>query len=348
MIMSKVSILVPMYGVERYIRQCARSLFAQSYDNCEFIFVDDASIDRSLEQLKVEIASTPHRATQIRIIEQRINGGVAAARNTALDAATGDYILFVDADDWVEPELVDRLLQRASQTNADICNAWCESVTEHDERTPTPTIWLSGRHAHLRAILGQSHIVPNHIRGMLIRRSLLEDNALRFTPQVDFGEDYSLLPRALYYARKRSTLHEYLYQYRVENSGSYMNNIGERQVRNYIAAERIVSDFFNSTPSAKQLQRALTLGRVNIKKWIFRRGISPLTYDATLLRAEKIPAKYPLLRLYNSALNSCSSPLINLFSIVINLALFIRVKITLLVLLKGKRGSYGGPRLRHD
>ncbi|MFI3323506.1 MAG: glycosyltransferase family 2 protein [Rikenellaceae bacterium] len=293
--MIHVSILVPIYGAEQYIRKCARSLFSQSYPHCEFIFVDDASRDRSLEELRMASLEFPQRAAQTKIVEMAENGGVAIARNTALDAASGDYILFVDADDWVEPQIVEELVVRAQATDADICNAWCMSVDASGRRYPTPTRWLRGELKHLQAVVAQSHIVPNHLRGMVIRRSLFEQNNLRFTPHVDFGEDYSLLPQLLYHARALSTLEKYLYLYRIENAGSYMNNIGERQIRNYTAAEAIVSNFVQSLPEAAELQRAVLLGSLNIKKWILLRGANPREYLPELT----IPRKHLLLRLYN-------------------------------------------------
>ncbi len=321
-----VSILVPFYGVERYISKCARSLFAQSYPSCEFIFVDDNSRDRSLEELKVTIAEFPTLKDRIKVISHSENMGVASARNSAMDAATGDYILFVDSDDWVDPEIVSKLVKHAESTSADICNAWCKSVTESGEQEPMPTVWIGDNRSHFTALVEQSHIAQNHIRGVLFRRSLFEDNALRFTPQVDFGEDYSLLPQVVYHASTLSTLREYLYSYRIENEGSYMNNIGEKHLRSYIAANRIVERFIDSRPDAKRYQRAKMVGRINIKKWIFRRGFSPRDYNS-LLFAEGERIKQPTLRLYNWVVDSENRGAIKLLSVAINLRVYLRSKL---------------------
>ncbi|MFI3285107.1 MAG: glycosyltransferase [Rikenellaceae bacterium] len=322
--MQKVSILVPLYGAERYIEECAGSLFAQSYTNCEYIFVNDASVDLGLERLRVTIAEYPHLAGRIQVIDLPTNGGVAAARNRALDAASGDYILFVDADDWVDSEIVERLISKRLECDADICNAWCESVDQKENRVVTPMGWLGSPMRHLKAVLGQSHLVSNHVRGMLIRRSLFEDHNLRFTPGVDFGEDYSLLPQLLYYSKRLATLRAPLYFYRTENEGSYMNNISERHILNYVEAERIVSNFVESLPQSRNLQYWLMLGRLNIKKWIFRRGVKPSRYDKLLFGVESPRITNPLLWLYNRALDGECRGLILLLSVVVNLRLFIR------------------------
>ena len=94
--MLKISILTPIYGVEKYIEQCARSLFEQSYASIEYIFVDDCTHDKSIGILQSLLKEYPERAQQVRIIHHDRNRGVGAARQTALMAATGDYLLFAD------------------------------------------------------------------------------------------------------------------------------------------------------------------------------------------------------------------------------------------------------------
>lgn len=91
--MLKISILTPIYGVEKYIEQCARSLFEQSYASIEYIFVDDCTPDKSIGILQSLLKEYPGRAQQVRIIHHDRNRGVGAARQTALMAATGDYLL---------------------------------------------------------------------------------------------------------------------------------------------------------------------------------------------------------------------------------------------------------------
>ncbi|MFI3316930.1 MAG: glycosyltransferase family A protein [Rikenellaceae bacterium] len=316
--MKKVSILVPIYGVEQYIEQCARSLFSQSYPHCEFIFVDDASKDGSLARLRGVAAEYKELEQQIKIVELPQNGGVATARNAALDAATGEYILFVDADDWVDCQIVERLVLRALETSSQICNAWCMSVTQSGKRKRTPANWLKGKNAHLKAVIEQSHIVPNHVRGMLFERELFERHNLRFTPRVDFGEDYSLLPQLIYHAQGLATLPEYLYFYRVENQGSYMNNISQRHIANYIEAQRIVSRFIGSLDDPTTFSYSLEKGRLNIKKWIFRRGADPRTYNQQLFDNPNPKIAWPLLRAYNRVIDSQAAPAIKFMSLVVN------------------------------
>lgn len=97
---NKISLLIPVYGVEKYIERCARSLFGQTYQNIEYIFVDDCTKDSSIAVLKKVLDDYPFRKEQVTIIHHNFNKGLSAARNTAFNHATGDYIIHVDSDDY--------------------------------------------------------------------------------------------------------------------------------------------------------------------------------------------------------------------------------------------------------
>ena len=113
-----VSIIVPIFGVEKYIERCARSILCQSYRNIEVIFVNDCTHDRSIEILKGVLKEFKEIPTKI--LEHNKNRGLAAARNTGVYYANGDYILHVDSDDWIEPTMVEELVIKAIQDNSDI------------------------------------------------------------------------------------------------------------------------------------------------------------------------------------------------------------------------------------
>ena len=110
-----ISVIVPVYNAEKYIEKCVASIRAQTYRNLEIILVDDGSCDRSGELCEA-FALEDSRIVVIR----KENGGVASARNAGLDAMHGDYVGFVDADDWIDPEIYEVLLQRMIAENAQI------------------------------------------------------------------------------------------------------------------------------------------------------------------------------------------------------------------------------------
>ena len=112
----KVSILIPVYGVEKYIERCARSIFEQTYQNLDIVFVDDCTPDKSIEILRRVLDDYPERKAQTRIIRHEHNQGLAAARNTAVAAATGTFLTHVDSDDWLELDAVEELVKKQVET----------------------------------------------------------------------------------------------------------------------------------------------------------------------------------------------------------------------------------------
>lgn len=117
--MPKVSVIVPIYGVEKYISRCAISLMEQTLDDMEFIFVNDCTKDNSIEVLEQTLLSYPSRKNQIRIINKQNNEGVSFARKTGLENASGEYIGFCDSDDWVDKTMYEKLYKKANEKNYD-------------------------------------------------------------------------------------------------------------------------------------------------------------------------------------------------------------------------------------
>ena len=115
---AKVSVIVPVYNAERYLKQCVESILAQTLKNVEIIFVDDGSTDGSLEILK-DYQAKDYR---IRVISQENTGG-GAARNRGMKEASGEYLCFLDADDYFEPAMLERMSSKMDATGSDICVA---------------------------------------------------------------------------------------------------------------------------------------------------------------------------------------------------------------------------------
>lgn len=117
--MPKVSVIVPVYGVEKYIERCARSLFEQTLDDIEFIFVNDCTKDNSISVLEKVIFDYPLRRKQVKILHHEHNKGLSFARQTGVQNATGDYIGHCDSDDWVDKEMYERMYEEAQKGNYD-------------------------------------------------------------------------------------------------------------------------------------------------------------------------------------------------------------------------------------
>ena len=118
--MPKVSVIVPVYGVEKYIERCARSLFEQTLDDIEYLFIDDCTPDRSVDILRSVLKEYPQRKEQVVIHRMEQNSGQAKVREWGMKNAIGDYVIHCDSDDWVDTEMYREMFEKAKEDDADV------------------------------------------------------------------------------------------------------------------------------------------------------------------------------------------------------------------------------------
>ena len=214
----KVSVIVPVYNVARYLPQCLDSLTAQTLASVEFLLINDGSTDGSAEILRAYAAKDP----RFRLIEQP-NGGYSAARNTGLRAVQGDFVGFVDADDWVEPDMFEHLLSLAEGQQADLAQSGFDWYLEQEGRhVPKDNAWIPPLLARSGGSLrGAEAILFEDIAvwKKLYRRSLLEASDLRFDEQMPMGEDVPFHLAALCLAGRIAASDRPLYHYRKQRPG---------------------------------------------------------------------------------------------------------------------------------
>lgn len=128
--MPKVSVIIPVYGVEKYIERCARSLFEQTLDDIEYIFVDDCTPDNSISILRKVLSEYPNREKQVKILRHEKNKGLVQARQTGLKIASGEYIAHCDSDDWVDVHMYEEMYNKAIEEDADV--VVCDYVVTND------------------------------------------------------------------------------------------------------------------------------------------------------------------------------------------------------------------------
>ena len=129
----KVSIIVTIYNREKYIEKCVRSLFNQTLQDIEYIFINDASTDHSLDILNAIIEEFPHRKPMTIVINLKCNGGVSNARRIGMEHVSGEFVIHTDSDDWVDEYMLEQLYLKAKETNADIVG--CNFCHEYPHKT---------------------------------------------------------------------------------------------------------------------------------------------------------------------------------------------------------------------
>jgi glycosyltransferase involved in cell wall biosynthesis len=243
-----VSILVPVWGVEKYIERCARSLFEQTYENLEYIFVDDCSPDKSIEILERVMEDYPNRNEQVRIIRHEQNRGLAAARNTALDNAHGLFISHVDSDDYLAHDAIKLLVNKQLKTDADIVS--CRYYQLFPKRVKVNGgLVYENKHEMLMLFFDPRINAIRPVWGRLIRLSLYNDHHIRVKEGNNNGEDWQQIPVLVYYAKTVDKIEDILYYYDCTNEQSYTNvnkkkhtNLWEQSMNSIFIMESFFAD----------------------------------------------------------------------------------------------------------
>ena len=128
-----ISAIIPIYNVSKYIERCTRTLMEQSFQNVEFIFVNDCTPDNSIEILRNTLRDYPHRHPFVKIINNPKNLGLAATRFVGMSEAKGDYVWHCDSDDWVEKDMLQKMYDKAIIEDADI--VCCEATKEYTDHS---------------------------------------------------------------------------------------------------------------------------------------------------------------------------------------------------------------------
>ena len=215
-VQNKVSIIVPVYKVERELDRCVQSLFKQTYNNLEIILVDDGSPDKCPE-LCENYAEMDKR---VKVIHKE-NGGLSDARNAGLKQATGEYILYVDSDDYIDLDTCERFIKAAGNQKIDIIvgNAIMENPDGKEMmiHSATPSgITYTAKQFIMSAVKAYQWYAPAWLN--MYRRDFLLDNQLYFKKGIYF-EDVQMLPRVFLQAKKITCIDGTFYHYIIrENS----------------------------------------------------------------------------------------------------------------------------------
>lgn len=268
----KVSILVPIYGVEKFIGQCAQSLFSQTYKDIEYIFVNDCTPDNSIQVLEEVLAKFPERQQQVSIIQHEKNRGLGAARMTGLQLATGELMMIVDSDDYIAIDCVEKLVARQVETGADIVDGAYATFTGDKIMTTTAPWAQLSTDKYLKAILIQN-TVTNHVWARIYRRAIFEETGIGFVEGVNLAEDYAIMGRILLKA-SRVCLNEVVYYYRYNDYGTFAEGVSARHIMSVVRAAGIVCDYLRHNDQKGTYYTAMDIGLLNIYSIAAKVGVN--------------------------------------------------------------------------
>lgn len=238
----RLSLVTAIYGAEDYIEQYADSIFSQSYNNIEYVFVNDGTKDSSMQILERVIEERySHLRNNIVIFNQE-NKGLPMARKSGIEQASGEYILFADPDDWLETNAAEKIIEKIESTNADI--VYFDLIKEYGHRqsikreksytAATKELWIEN-------IFNYSSF--GYTVTKCFRRSLFTDNKI-YIPILGMHEDIYLMSQIIYYARSIERLPLVLYHYRKNNANSICSS--QSSAKKHIASSRNFLDLYKN------------------------------------------------------------------------------------------------------
>ena len=251
-----VSVIIPIFNVEKYIGKCARSLFEQTLQEVEYIFVNDATQDGSMEELRKVIESFPQRARNVKILVKPRNEGLPAARQSGLKLADGDYVAHCDSDDWMEPDMLERMYKEARTYDAEavVC-AWFR------DNDPFPTKYVRSGVNCRDFILGDM-VAAGEMQSVwryMVKREVYS-RGVEF-PKFNQGEDHTLMVQLAYHCSSIYCVDRPLYHWRT-NMASITNapsaQAVERRFHGARANARMVEAFLVKNGESENYASQLT------------------------------------------------------------------------------------------
>lgn len=256
-----VTVIVPIYKVEKYIGYCAESLFAQTYSEIEYIFVNDCTPDKSVDIVRAVLEKYPERKAQVRFINNAVNQGLAYCRNVGVSHARGEYLMHVDSDDYVAKDAVENLLETALRENADIVVSNFFLVTQTGIKNDI-LAYPDDKDIYLKKILQRDLRVG--VCGKFLKRKLYTEHGIEVPAGIDFGEDMVTFPRLVYYANKIA-LSSPFYYYNQLNIHSYTKHVGEKSILSVIRTEQVLREFFRDKFEKDTLENLLDVYRQKMR-----------------------------------------------------------------------------------
>lgn len=275
---SLISIIIPCYNVERYVEQCIRSIMGQSYKNLEIIAVDDGSPDDS-PQILDNLASEDSR---IKVIHKQ-NAGVSAARNSGLDVAIGDYVVFVDGDDYLAPDYVDYMLKMAYKNNSDFVMSQ-NCYTQDNEPQIYEDRFQKMSPSEATALL----ISPRVIVGCwnkMFKREFINKFALSFSTTLFYGEGLTFITKASQLADSVTVGKRKVYYYRRNNEASATSKFN-------------IQKYYNGEQALDNIHKELAVKDMNVElmmalhKSMFCLGAISQAYAHNLQKEYKSDCKH--------------------------------------------------------
>lgn len=235
---NKISVIVPVYNLEKYLSRCLDSVCNQTYKNLEIILVDDGSTDNS-SKICDDWAMKDSRI----IVIHKENGGVSSARNVGINKATGDYIHFVDGDDWLELNCYEKIIE-VNDNKTVMFNTYFVKSKDKFIKFNYDFSEISNQKEMIYKLINGGLGYTN-CWSRIFCRDIIETNELLFDESISVGEDFLFLYKYLKCIDIIYCINEPLYNYDISRDTSAMNVVNEGFLNKWIVTEKILKEEYN-------------------------------------------------------------------------------------------------------
>lgn len=253
--MPKLSIIIPVYNVAKYIEKCGCSLMEQTLDDIEYIFVNDCTPDNSIEILEQTIERYPHRKNSIKIIHHSHNKGLTTTRNSGLAVATGEYIAHCDSDDWVDATMYESLYLKAKENNAEIAYSNIRMIYKDNEEVYKTAVYSEEKGQMMKNYISS---VWTCLVYMIAKRELYVNHNLKSPTHLSYCEDFWLSVRLMHYAKRIAYVDDAFYNYNRINENSIVHKLNKRTEKEEQTAYLETIEFFRREGVLEEYERELS------------------------------------------------------------------------------------------
>lgn len=257
-----ISIIIPVYNAQDTIYTALESVVNQAYRHLEVIIINDCSSDKTLGVIQDFLPLFENEGIGIQVINHENNRGVAAARNTGLDQATGKFVYYVDADDHIESDTIELLVKEAVSKDADIVGCNWYLTFDKNERKMNQSSFSTPSEA-IKKILNGS--MRWNLWLFMARRSLYENHQIRFTDGLNMGEDLTVTIKLFVHASSVSYINKALYHYRRSNKESLTQVYSDDHITQVTKNVLEVEKYLLKNNLTNQLGNSLDFLKLNIK-----------------------------------------------------------------------------------
>ena len=272
----QVSVIIPVYNASEFISRCCDSLFSQTLQSIEYIFVDDGSSDESLCIINQVLDKYPSRRKQVVFVSYLDNRGVGVARNLGIKKATGEYIIHCDSDDWVETNIYEKMYFRAKETNAEVvtCGYYVDAADGTRTNQTLPFVSTDSISFSISPQTGA-------LWTKLIRRGFLEEHHLEVPLEINWGEDLCLSLEVLLLSENTQAINEILYHH-VLNKDSLTHTVSTAQCLDLVKCGSVVEVFLKEHHKLDDYSYQINWLKFQLKQYLL---IFPHTRDIHLWKS---------------------------------------------------------------